>query len=147
MRSASLAKVHLLGARGGDDFGARAFDDYFAIVQQRDALREGERRVHVVLDHHDGDVTRHPRQHLAHLAAFLLAQSRERLAPRTQQRLLHPPPRPLQAPSPPRASSRTRPLGFCATSTPLAGRRRSPYEVSATVRSALLPKPASASAS
>src|SRR4051794_9250903 len=48
--SASVAKVDLLGPRVTDHLGAGALDDHAPVMQHGDALRQVERRVHVVLD-------------------------------------------------------------------------------------------------
>ena len=62
-----------------DDFGAGAFDDDLAEMQERDAVGEFQRDVHVVLDHDDGDVARNGRQELAHIAPLVDRQAGERL--------------------------------------------------------------------
>ena len=54
--SASVAKVDLPGLRVCDDLGAAALDDDFSEMHHGDALGEVQRHVHVVLDHHNGDI-------------------------------------------------------------------------------------------
>ena len=65
--------------RGSATTSARvALDDHFAEMQQRDALGEFQRHVHVVLDHHNGDVARDCQQQLLHVAALVDRQARRR---------------------------------------------------------------------
>ena len=72
----------------GDHLGARALDDDLAVVQHGDALGKAERGVHVVLDHHDGDVARDGVEQRAHGLALGLGEPGERLVEQQQLRLL-----------------------------------------------------------
>ena len=57
-------------------------------MEHRDRFGEIERRIHVVLDHHDGDVARDLGKQLAHLTALFLAEARERFIEQEHLRLL-----------------------------------------------------------
>src|SRR6185295_7483253 len=66
----SVSQVDLARARMGHDVGARPLHHHLDEVQHGDFLREVERHVHVVLDHHDRHVARdagHQGQHVAPL--------------------------------------------------------------------------------
>src|SRR5258708_39147724 len=80
MSSASVAKINLPGARIGDHLGARTLDDDFAVVQYRDALGKCQRRVHIVLDHHDGHIARDGVEQRAYPLSLGLRKAGERLA-------------------------------------------------------------------
>src|ERR1700691_5187630 len=86
--SALFAKIDLPRARIGHHFGAGAFDDDLAEMQERDAVGEIERRIHVVLDHNYGDVARNGLKEFAHVAALVDRQSGERLVEQEYTRLL-----------------------------------------------------------
>src|SRR5450756_821264 len=76
---ALVAKIDLPRARIVHHFGAIALDDHFAEMQQRDVLGELQCHVHVVLDHHDGDVARYCQQTLLYIAPLIDGQAGERL--------------------------------------------------------------------
>src|SRR6185436_17772387 len=86
--SASVAKVDLPGARVRDDLGAAALDDHLAEVEHGDALGEVERHVHVVLDHHDGDITRDGADEVEDVATLLDREPGERLVEQQEPGLL-----------------------------------------------------------
>src|SRR5579884_1805006 len=86
--SASFAKVDLLGARVGDDLGARALDLDLAEMQYRDALGEIERDIHVVLDHDDRDLARDLPEQVLDIAPLLDRQAGERLVEQQYLRAL-----------------------------------------------------------
>ena len=67
---------------------ARALDDHLAVVQHGDALGKAQRRVHIVLDHHDGHVARDRGEQRADGLALGLGQSGERLVEQQHFRLL-----------------------------------------------------------
>src|SRR5512144_511182 len=77
--SASLPKVDLPGAGMRHHLAARAFDDHPAEVQHGDPLGEVERDVHVVLDHHDRDITGYACNQAEHVAPLLDGEPREGL--------------------------------------------------------------------
>src|SRR3569832_2112562 len=87
-RSALVAKIDLPRARIVDDVAARALDDHFAEVQERDALGEFEGNVHVVLDHHHRDVARDAHETLVHVAALVDRETGEGLVQQQDLRLL-----------------------------------------------------------
>src|SRR5262245_42379379 len=85
---ASVAKIHVtpLGIR--DPFHPRAFEDDFSVVQDRDALRQVERGVHIVLDHDDGNLARYAGDQVLHRRALLARESGERLVEQEEAGLL-----------------------------------------------------------
>ena len=83
-----MAKVDLPRARVGHDLRARAFDDHLAEMQERDPVREAERHVHVVLDHHGRDLPRDLRQQATDVEALLRRQAGEGLVEEQHLRVL-----------------------------------------------------------
>src|SRR6266403_2062654 len=106
MSSASVAKINLPGARIGDHLGARTLDDDFAVVQYRDALGKCQRRVHIVLDHHDGHIARDGVEQRAYPLSLGLRKAGERLVEQQDSRLLGERHRELE-PAPLAAASRS----------------------------------------
>ena len=102
--SALVAKIDLPRAGICNHLGTVALDDHFAEVQQRDALHEFQRYIHVVLDHHNGDAARDCQQQLMHVVAFVDREAGEGLVEQQD-------------------------FGFCASAMAISTRRRSPYEV------------------
>src|ERR1700754_598580 len=86
--SASVAKIHLPGARIRDHLGARAFDDDLAVMQYGDALGKAQRRIHVVLDHHDGHIAWDRAEQRAYRLALALGETGEWFIEHEQLRLL-----------------------------------------------------------
>src|SRR5574341_1801335 len=86
--SASLTEVDLRDARADDDLAPCALDDDLAVVEHGDALGEGERHVHVVLDHQHGDLPWDGGEHRLQVAALLPREPGERFVQEEQARRL-----------------------------------------------------------
>ena len=68
--------------------GAAALDHHLAEVHHGDALGELQRHVHVVLDHHDGDVARDRGEQALHVTPLVDRQAGERLVEQQHLRVL-----------------------------------------------------------
>src|SRR5262249_21918261 len=86
--SASFAKVNLLGARMRHHLGAGPLDLDPTEMQDRDALGEIERHIHVVLDHDDGHLARDRRQQLLHFPPLVAREAGEGLVEQKHFRVL-----------------------------------------------------------
>src|SRR5262249_51737430 len=73
--SAVMAKIDLPCAGICDHLRAITLDDHLAKMQERNALGEFQCHVHVVFDHHDGDVARNRQQQLLHVTPFVDRQA------------------------------------------------------------------------
>ena len=99
--SALVAKVDLPRAGIGNHFGTVALDDHLAEMQERDAFGEFQRHIHVMLDHHDGDIARDSQQQLFYVPALVDRK-------------------------PANGSSSSSTFGFCVNAIAISTRRRSP---------------------
>src|SRR5215475_5749334 len=85
---ALVAKIDLPRSRIGDHFSPVALDDDLAEMQKRDALGKLQCDVHVVLDHHNGDVARDRQKKILHVASLIDRQTGKWLIEQQHLRIL-----------------------------------------------------------
>src|ERR1700722_2470626 len=78
-RSASFAKVDLLGTRMLNHLGAGALDDHLAEMQHGDSFSEFQSHIHVVLDYDDRHLARNGADQRQYIASLVDRQAGERL--------------------------------------------------------------------